>query len=120
MATETETTAPRKTPQSSDSPEKRTLSQIIGKRNPDNDAVLQEIAGHPVSITAAESEQRQGKRRKYWVTTITLEDGRTFTVVGNAVREPLSYLQPEDYPVLVTFTQEPSDFEPGAYYWAIN
>lgn len=93
---------------------------MIGKRNPDNDAVLNEIKGKTVSIASAASEQRQGKRRKYWVTNIALEDGRTFTVVGKGVAEPLGYLEPEDFPIEAVFTQEPSDFEPGAYYWTVN
>lgn len=71
-------------------------------------------------IAAADSEQRQGKRRKYWVTNVTLLDGRSFTVVGKAVAEPLSYLTEDDFPIAVTFTQEPSDFEPGAYYWSVS
>jgi hypothetical protein len=106
--------------QSDKSQPTRKLSDLIGMRNPDNDAVIQEIAGQPVMITAATSEQRQGKRRKYWVTNVTLADGRTFTVVGKAVAEPLSYLEPKDYPIEVVFTSEPSEFEPGAYYWAVN
>lgn len=98
----------------------RSLSSLIGKRNPDNEAILDEIAGTPVSIIKATTEQRQGRRRKYWVSHVTLEDGRSFDVVGKAVADPLNYLQPEDFPVLVTFTQEPSDFEPGAYYWSVS
>ena len=117
MTEETGTTNPRKAASKTAT---RSLSDLIGKRNPDNDAILKEIAGQPIMVASAESENRQGKRRKYWVTQIALTDGRSFSVVGKAVAEPLGYLQPEDYPIECVFTQEPSDFEPGAYYWAVN
>lgn len=117
MTDETTTTKPTTKPSPAS---KRTLSEMIGKRNPDNDAVLLEIAGKTVTIKSRESDQRQGKRRKYWVTNIELEDGRKFTVVGKGVSDPLSYLEAEDFPIEAVFTQEPSDFEPGAYYWTVN
>jgi len=119
--TPTETTdPPSPTTQTATPRERRTLSQVIGARNPDNDAILEEIKDQLTTITAFSSEDRQGKRRKYKVSTITLEDGRTFTVVGNGVAGPLGYLEPEDFPIDVTFRLLPSDFGEGEYYWSVE
>lgn len=93
---------------------------MIGKRNPDNDAILEEIKDKEVTIKAFQSEERQGKRRKYRVSTITLDDDRTFTVVGNGVAGPLGYLEPEDFPIGATFRLLPSDFGEGEYYWLVE
>lgn len=126
MTEQTAPTATTKVPTAKETPaptkraEKRSLSQVIGKRNPDNDAILEEIKDRPVSISAFTSEERQGKRRKYRVSTITLEDGRTFTVVGNGVAGPLGYLEPEDFPIEATFRLLPSDFGEGEYYWSVE
>ncbi len=92
---------------------------MVATRNPDSEAILEEIKGQEVTIAAFEWEKRQGKRRPYVVSTITLDDGRTFTVVGKGVQGPLSYLEPDDFPIGAVFSQEPSDFEPGAYYWIV-
>lgn len=92
----------------------------MAKRNPDSEAVLSEIEGQEVVIAAFSYETRQGKRRTYVMSQITLDDGRSFSVVGKGVQGPLSYLEPDDFPIGACFTREPSDFEPGAYYWVVN
>lgn len=126
MTDQTATTeTPRtKTPASAeapkDQPTSRTLTSVIGKRNPDNDAILEEIRDQEVTIAAVEIEVRQGKRRKYKVTTVTLDDGRSFTVVGGGVATPLGYLEPEDFPIGAVFYLEPSAYGEGEYYWSVK
>lgn len=105
------TTAPR-----------RTLKDLLGTNRPNTrDEVLLSIEGQEVTIASVEIEiDHQGRWRKYPLTTVTLDDGRTFTVAGSAIAGPLGELQPEDFPIGAVFYREASSYEPGATFWAVR
>lgn len=102
---------------------RKTLQSILSRTSdrPERDAVLKSIEGQEVTITAVDIDpEHQGKYRKYPLTTVTLDDGRTFSVAGSAVATPLSQLQPEDFPIGAVFYQEESTYQEGSTFWAVR
>ena len=102
-------------------PAPRSLRAAINE-NPksDRDAVLKSIAGQPVVVLSATVEPITGRFRDYDLATVYLADGRSFTVTGSAVCGPLSEVDWSAGPVEVTFDQEESTFQPGAFYWTVR
>lgn len=102
-------------------PNRTRIGALMERKNPSAENVLLSIEGQEVEIVGIEiSEERQGRRGKYKLAHITLSDGRTFTVAGSGVTTPLSYVEDHELPVFAVFSREPSDFEPGTYYWKVS
>ena len=102
-------------------PTKRTLASIRGSLpTNDRDAVLLGIEGQEVEVARMEVEERQGKLRKYKLTTVTLVDGRTFTVSGSSVAYAADVIPEAEFPIWLRFVRQPSDYVDGQTYWTVE
>lgn len=103
-------------------PQVHSLSETLRAKSTasNRDEVLLSIEGKEVTITTIDIERIEGRMGDYSLTTITLDDGRTFRVAGQSVSVPLGHVNDADLPVKGVFSRKVSTFDPSRTYWTVE